>query len=189
MIDDQPNKFTVAHLTALRMAHEHWVRTSLSQRDGSSSVASAKEPFLAVRMRRGGDAIRTIMGADMWHLDNDTPSSQAEGEALADFLQELEDADVLAELPASAAIQAQLRANTLLEQLEEFCFVVYGCRRNERRRIGERVVVMSICYMLVLRTSNPLVQRKSEEIESLFSQNMPGEPFSNFVLCARHGRS
>src|SRR5690606_32694614 len=86
LVDDQQHRFTVAHLTSLKLAHEHWVRVSLSERDPSSSVYSAKEPFVATRIRTGGDAVRMAMGADGTQFDNDTPTDPMEADTIAEFL-------------------------------------------------------------------------------------------------------
>lgn len=183
LTDDQPNTFTVERLKDRKRRHETWVRETLKSNQKAHQTAS--EPFVAYRIETGKQLISALAGSDAGLFDNDQLENEHEVGLVGSFLQSAQDyLDLWDDLESRARVHAQLELDRDIRELEENGFLVYGCQRKERYKIGKSVIDdWRVAYLLVVRKSNPITAKKEERIENLLgTKSPPSSEFSSFVL-------
>jgi hypothetical protein len=159
-IDDQPEKYTVQKLTAIKSTHEKWVRETLSQQNAKGKGDSL---ILAHRIELGRDLTQILGGSHMSQFDNDELQNTKEVEAVGNFLQNIQDyCDLWDEIPSLNRIQVQFDFQQEITNLEAMDFIIYGCQHRERWKFGNVIDYFLVLYIFILRKNNPRVQRNGE---------------------------
>jgi len=178
MVDDQHETYTVEVLQKLKANHEKWVSSSLTeeQRETPVRVRRIKDniPRLLVRLTSGRDIMTIVGSSSAFAFDHDEPQSEAEMKLLSRFLQVAQDyGDLWNDLEAGDHVEAAFRMTTLLGELREAGFWVFGGK--ETRRLEGGVGPPSpfpVAILSVIRFTNP-------EIVSLGSAAATDEPPSD----------
>lgn len=183
LVDDQPNTYPVERLEEIKRRHEIWVRETLKV-EGKTSQSSSK-PFVAYRIETGKQLLSTLGGSHASLFDNCALESEFETELVGDFLQGAQEyIELWEELESRERVRAQFELDKAIRDLEEKGFLVYGCQRTGKYRAGDLVVDdWRVAYLIVKRKSDPVVAKKSAEVENLVGmKNLPNSGFSNFIL-------
>ncbi len=165
MVDDQHETYTVEVLSKLKANHEKWVSSSLSeeQRRPRIRIRRIKEniPNHLIRLTSGRDIMAIVGGACAFSFDHDEPQSEAEVDLLSEFLQEAQDwGELSAELEAGDHVRAASRMTTLLREVEEAGFWVFGGREIQRLEGGlDPPSPWPIAILRVIRATNPEIIR------------------------------
>lgn len=141
MVDDQYETYTVELLRKLKANHEKWVSSNLAEQKQPPPVRirRIKEniPTHVVRLTSGRDLMTIVSDASAFSFEQDEPQSEAEVELLSSFLQEAQDwGDLSSDLEAGDRVKAAYRMSTLLRELEEAGFWVFGGRETRRLEGG-----------------------------------------------------
>jgi len=141
MVDDQCETYTVEVLSKLKANHEKWVSSTLAENKEvlPVRVRRIKEniPSHLIRLTSGQDIMKVVGNSSGFSFDHDEPQSAAEVELLSGFLQETQDwGDLSSELDAGDRVKAAYRLSTLIQELEEAGFWVFGGREVQRLEGG-----------------------------------------------------
>lgn len=165
MVDDQHETYTAEVLLRLKAKHEKWVSSRLSEerRQPRARVRRIKEniPSHLMRLTSGRDIMAVVEGACAFSFDHEEPRSEAEVDLFRAFLQEAKDwGDLSGELEAGDRVQAVFRLTTLLRELEESGFWVFGDREMQRLEGGhEPPAPWPVAILRVMRPTNPKIIR------------------------------
>ncbi len=165
MVDDQHETYTVEVLRSLKANHEKWVSSTLTEGKPIGPVRvrriAGNIPSHLVRLTSGRDPFAVVDGASGYAFEHEEPTSDAEAELLASFLQEMQDyGEVSTVLEAGDRVQAGFRMSALLQDLAQAGFWVFGGR--EVRRLEGGVAAPSpfpVAILQFLRKSNPEIIR------------------------------
>lgn len=161
MVDDQRETYTVEALRALKANHEKWVSSALTKERRIPPVRvrriKDKIPTHLVRLTFGSALLAIVDGANGFAFEHDEPKSETEVGLLSGFLQEAQDyGDLSGDLEAGDRVKAAYRMSTLLEEMEEAGFWVFGGR--EVRQLEDGIGSPSafpVAILQVLRMTNP----------------------------------
>lgn len=161
MVDDQHENYTIEVLQKLKMDHERWVATTLTEEKQLPTVRvrpiKGNVPTHLVRLTSGREIMTVVGGAFAFSFEHDEPRSDMEVETLGSFLQEAQDyGDMSSDLEAGERVSTGFRMSTLLRELEQVGFVVFGGR--EIRRLEGGVGSPSpfpVAILRVVRATSP----------------------------------
>jgi len=161
MVDDQHETYTVELLRTLKANHEKWVSSALTEdeRVPTVRVRRIKQniPSHLIRLTSGSEVLVIVDGASAFNFEHDEPKSETEVEVLSGFLQNAQDyGDLSSDFEAGDRVRAAFRMNTLLEELDQAGFWVFGGR--EVRRVEGGVGSPSpfpVAILRVLRAGSP----------------------------------
>jgi len=157
-IDDQPERFAEEKLIALKEAHEQWVRTVLEIGSTTSGSPKSSEGItLLPRITSGKRLVSMCRGCHAFQYDHEELETEEDTSLIAGFLQEVEDLDILEDLGTAAIVQAGFTMGTLLQELEQQGYMVFGERKRQKMRVGDAIVDWQIATIVVLRESNPTI--------------------------------
>lgn len=165
MTDDQHEAYTADMLRTLKAKHEAWVSSSLGEGNAAppARVRRLREniPSHLVRLTSGRGIMTIVEGACAFSFDQGEPELQAEVDLLSEFLQEAQDwGDLSGELQASDRVQASYRLSSLLNQVEDAGFWVFGGREVRRLEGGtEPSSPWPVAILRVVRSSSPEIIR------------------------------
>lgn len=130
-IDDQEATFTREILQNIKSEHEVWANRKLSEstRARPLRIRRLKKniPRFLHHLVTGRDAIAVIDRAHAHSFDHDELRSQEETEAVAAFLQSLEEwGDLLCELGAGERVQVATSISEMIAELDGLGFWVFG---------------------------------------------------------------
>ncbi|MEM7112379.1 MAG: HNH endonuclease signature motif containing protein [Chloroflexota bacterium] len=181
LVDDQPNKFTIQYIQGIKAKHEEWVRDSLSP----AKQREKQGLFFAFRIDTGRQLWNTIVECDGYSFDIVQAETKEEAYLLGDFAQNIRDyGDLWNIIENRDAIFAQFEMNKQIKELNKSAFLVYGASRWHRLNstTAKNRADLLIGYVLVLRGSNPIIQKKDDEIEMLMkTKEQQQSDFSNYV--------
>lgn len=161
MVDDQCETYTFEMLQKLKANHEKWVSATLAEDKQVPPVRlrRIKEniPSYLIRLRSGQDILKVVGNSSGFSFEHDEPQSGAEVELLGDFLQEAQDwGDLSSELEAGDRVKAAYRLSTLIRELEEAGFWVFGGREVQRLEGGVSAPSsFPVAILRVARATNP----------------------------------
>ena len=168
-IDDDVDTYTAVVLQAIKKQHEDWVRHRLDRRpttEGDSVV------FFAARADSGAFLTDIACPSHGAYYKNDQPQTRDEAKMIGAFFQELQDCiDIWSDIGPSGRIDAQFDFDERLAELRLAGWLVYVTQRSKELTSDgfEGAMPVDVLYVLVLRTSNPSVSLKDEEIEKLMT--------------------
>ena len=183
LIDDQPNIFTVERLKDIKRRHETWVRATL--KSSWKAQQTAGKSFIAYRIEIGKQLISVLAGSDGYLFDNDQLENEHELGLVGSFLQSAQDyLDFWDDLESRDRVHAQFELDRDIRELEENGFLVYGCQRKGKYKIGKSVIDdWRVAYLLVVRKSNPIAGKKDEQTETFLGiKSPPSSEFSSFIF-------
>ena len=133
MVDDQQETYGVAWLQNLKQQHEAWVSSTLSEEKKQFPVRLRRIekniPRILLRLTSGQDVFKVIGDALAHSFDHDELASEAEVELVSGFLQELQDCgDMWSDWEAGERVRAAHRVNSLVRELEQAGFWIFGNR-------------------------------------------------------------
>lgn len=169
MVDDQCETYTVDTLKGRRAKHEQWVSSRLAPQGSVPPVrircTKDGTPAHLVRLTTGREVGAIIGDACGYSFHNDEPESEAEVELLAAFLQEAQDwGDLWGELEAGDRVKTAHRLGTLLRELEEAGFLVFGGREIQVLEGGiTPPSSFPVAILRVLRASSPEIATESKQ--------------------------
>jgi hypothetical protein len=140
MVDDQVGRYTASELHRIKREHEaRMAHQSTDFRDLTPPqvrpVAGGR-PAILVRLKTGRDVMTVVGGALGFAFDHDDGLSPDETDIVAGFLQEMQDwGDLHSELDAGDRVRAAGRVESLLTDLDDEGFVVFG-GREVRELVG-----------------------------------------------------
>jgi hypothetical protein len=172
LIDDQPDRYTVDELQKIKRQHETWVENRLSNNHLAPNTL-----LFVYRMDRGTYLCNSAITSHAWYLQNDQLETDEEAEVIGDFAQDVEDyANLWSDINSKDRISAQLVFDKHIIELKQRGFLVYAASRRERFRTTDvdKPFFFDVAYIIVLRTTNPLVRRKDAQIEDLMVQQGQG---------------
>lgn len=179
-VDDQPNIYTVEFLREIKARHETWVQESLQTKRQEKS-----EFFYVFRIDSGTQLCRSVIPSDGYHLTNDQPETDHEAELIGALAQDIQDySDLWSAIEARGQVTAQFEFNRQIQQLNKAGFLVYAVEKSHRFSYGssEDSFLMAIAYVFVVRKTNPIIERKDEEIEQFMRVSGQEESeFTNFI--------
>jgi hypothetical protein len=161
MVDDQRDTYTVDVLRTLKANHERWVSSMLTEEKRLPPVRIRRIrdniPTHLVRLTSGRAVLAIVGGASAFAFEHDEPTSDAEVELLSSFLQEAQDyGDLSADFETGDRVKTAFRMSTLLEELEQAGFWVFGEREIRRLEGGaSSPTPFSVAILQVLRANNP----------------------------------
>ena len=170
MVDDQSETYTAAMLKTLKVNHEKWVSSSLTDEKPIPPVRvrRIKEniPSHLVRITSGQELFNILDGSMGFLFDHDEPQSEEEVEKLGVFFQETQDwGDISSELEAGARVSTTYRMSTMIKELEDAGFWVFG--GTEVRRMEGGVGTPSAFPVAILKalrsTSAEIVNFKVQD--------------------------
>lgn len=180
LVDDQPNTYAVDFLRSLKARHEQWVQASLTPKRTARPVV-----FYVFRMDTGTQLCHSIIPADGFHLTNEQPETKYEAELIGRLAQDIQDySDLWGTIGTQGQVAAQLDLNKQIAELNTAGFLLYAVTREQRflTSSSENSHLLSIAYVFIVRNTNPMVERKDEEIEQLMHDNgQKGSEFTNFI--------
>jgi hypothetical protein len=161
MVDDQKETYTVDVLRTLKTNHEMWVASALTSGEPLPRPrfrrVKGNVPEYLTRLTSGRHIMTILGGACVFSFEHDEPGSDAEVNLLADFLQEAQDwGDMSGDLEAGDHVRAAFRMSTLLGELEQAGFWVFGGR--EVQLVEGGVVAPApwpVAIIRVLRSTSP----------------------------------
>jgi len=165
MVDDQCEAYTVEVLQKLKVNHEKWVSSTLA---GDKQVPPVrlrriKEniPSHLIRLTSGQDVMKIVGNSSAFSFEHDEPQSQAEVELLSAFLQEAQDwGDLYSDLEAGDRVKAAYRMSTLVRELDEAGFWVFGGREVQRLEGGVGAPSsFPVAILRVAHATNPEIIR------------------------------
>ena len=165
MVDDQHETYTAEALLGLKGNHEKWVSSSLTEEQTQSPIrirrVKGNIPSHLVRLTSGKDLLSIVGGSSAFSFDHDEPQSEAEVELLSHFLQEAQDwGDLSDELEAGDRVKAAFRMTTLVRELEQAGFWVFGGRETPRLEGGVGPPSpFPVAILRVIRSTNPDIAR------------------------------
>ena len=165
MVDDQEETYTAQVLHRLKKEHENWVSSTLTQEQTPSQVRIRRivgsTPSHLVRLTSGTDLMSIVAGSMAYSFDHDEPQSEAEVELLSSFLQEAQDWGELSDdLEAGGRVTAAFRMTTLIRELEQAGFWVFGERETQRVEGGfGPPSPFPVAILRVHRSTNPEIVR------------------------------
>lgn len=165
MVDDQVETYDVDLLKQIKSKHEAWVKSKLTEASEVPTIRirpiPGSTPQHLQRVTTAQEALAIVGGAMAYDFDNDDLADVDEIDAVANFLQELQDwSEVAQELEAGAAVKAKARLNVLLREVESVGFWVFGGR--EVRRIEGGILPPRAWPIAIIR----IVHNSSMEIKS-----------------------
>ena len=87
------------------------------------------------------------------------------------------------DLESGRRVEIQYEFDKEIAQLNEIGFVVYGCQRNDDFMFQSQLITdWSVAHIFVFRNTNPLLSRKEEALEKLYSlSHLYVHEYTNFV--------
>jgi hypothetical protein len=162
VVDDQYETYPAERLLSLKAKHEAWVSSSLSKESDDSSIPRIRRkkgdsPSHLLRLSSGKEIMAIVGGACEGSFDHDEFESEAEMELVARFLQEVQDwGELWSGLEAGEQVRTCFRVNTLLEELEEAGFRIFGERQAQWLEGGARPPSsFPLAIIRVVRATNP----------------------------------
>jgi len=186
MVDDQCETYTVEVLQRLKANHERWVSSSLAdvkQVPLRIRRIKADIPSHLMRLTTGRDVMKIVGDASAFSFDHAEPESDAEVALLGGFLQEAQDwGELWSGLEASERVNAAYRMSTLMRELDEAGFWVFGGHEVQRVEGGVGAPIsFTVAIMRVVRAANADViqvnpQRTAAETDhQMVPNNAPPE--------------
>jgi hypothetical protein len=145
----------------LKANHEKWVSSTLAEEKQLPPVRlrGIKEniPSHLIRLTSGQDVMKVVASSSAFSFEHDEPQSEAEVELLSGFLQEAQDwGDLSSDLEAGDRVKAAYRMSTLVRELEEAGFWVFGGREVQRLEGGVGPPSsFPVAILRVARATNP----------------------------------
>ena len=161
MVDDQCETYTAEVLRKLKENHEKWVASALAEDDRKAPVRirrlKGNVPAVLSRVTSGQEIMRITGGAFAYSFDHDEPESDTEVDLIGDFLQEAQDwGDLWSDLEAGGQVRAGYRMSTLIRELQEAGFWVFGGREIQRIEGGEHEPSpWPVAILRVVRDTSP----------------------------------
>ena len=183
MVDDQSATYSVSELQRLKADHEKWVASTLTERKEIPPVRlrriKGNIPSHLVRVTSGQDVMKFVGRSSAFSFDHDEPHSEAEVDLLSGFLQEAQDwGDLSSDLEAGDRVKAAYRMGTLLQELADAGFWVFGGQEVQRLEGGVGgPSSFEVAILHVVRTTNPAIIHfgeqtdKSQDEQSMVSKN------------------
>lgn len=172
MVDDQYETYTVEVLRKLKANHEKWVSSALAGNDKHPPSVRVRRikgniPSHLIRLTSGRDVMQIVGDSFAFSFEHDEPKSEAEVELIRGLLQEAQDwGDLWSDLETGDRVKAVFRMSTLLRELEEAGFGVFGGREVRRLEGGMGAPSpFPVAILKVTRGTNPEIMKV----------NLPGE--------------
>lgn len=154
LADDQPNQFTSENLRLLKRAHEDWVRITLGKREADAQPGT--QPVFTWRLQTGRDVTNLLSGVHGYHLDNDSPRTEAEAEIIGNFLQLVHDfGEIWDDMEPYQHVQAQRSLTNELLILEESGFVAFGTRMPRAYSMNGTNLRLMMAVVRIVRADDP----------------------------------
>jgi hypothetical protein len=173
VVDDQCETYLANRLLDLKKKHETWVSSSLSRGTGEPPSGQVRRkkgdtPSHLLRLSSGKEIMAIVGDACEGSIDHDELQSEGEMELIAGFLQEVQDwGELWSGLGAGERVRTCFRVNTLLGELEEAGFRVFGGRQAQQLEGGVGPPLsFPLAILRVVRATNP-------EIYDLQGQRVP----------------
>lgn len=162
-VDDQFHTYTSEKLQAIKTQHEDWVSSTLTEEAAATPlcIRRIRIPSHLMRLTSGRDILAIVGDASGYAFLHDEPESEAEVELLSGFLQEAQDyGEIAASLEAGDRVKVAFRISTLLNELAQAGFWVFG--EQELQQIEGGVGLPSpfpVAILRVIRKINPEIIR------------------------------
>lgn len=180
IIDDHPNVYTVKVLKNLKATHEARIQDKLTPKKKSDS-----EIFFTFRIDTGSQLWNSVVSCEAFSFENEQPKSKDEAILIGTFEQDIKDYSNLWNIiEGQHRLLAQLEFDNKIRELKTFGFLVYAVER--RGKFASKSMAeswhLSVGYIILLKKSNLLVQRKDNEIEQLMqTKGQLKSDFTNFI--------
>ncbi len=161
MVDDQHAAYTGEVLHTVKVNHEKWVSSTLTEQSPVPPVGvrRIKEniPRHLVRLTTGRDVLAIVDRASAFAFDHDELKSQAEVNLVSEFLQEAQDyGDLSDDLEAGDRVKASFEMSERLEELHHAGFWVFGGSEIRRLEGGTgSPFPFPVAILQVLRADSP----------------------------------
>lgn len=161
MVDDQCETYTVEVLQKLKTNHEKWVSSALSEEKQIPPVSIRRikdnVPSYLLRLTSGQHLLKILDGSMAFSFEHDEPKSETEVELLSGFFQEAQDfGDLSSDFEAGDRVKAAYRMNTLIRELEDAGFWLFGNREVQRMEGGIGApTTFPVAILKVARTTSP----------------------------------
>ena len=118
-----------------------------------------------------------VGGADAFSFEHDEPSSEAEVELIGSFLQEAQDwGDLSSDLEAGDRVRAAFRMSTILREMEQCGFWVFGGRETQRLEGGfSSAAPFPVAILRIVRDTNPEIVRAGGDAKDTLGEQIQGE--------------
>jgi hypothetical protein len=167
------------------LKHENWVNSALT-------IGTNKEHddrfLLAFRIDTGIQFLEIVAGSHAYQFNNDQLFNEEEVQIVGDFAQDFQDyGDIWDVFESQDRVRAQYELDEMIRNLDSIGFIAYGCKNREKMIVqGRDTGAWFVAYMVVLRKDNPLIRRKEENLENLFSDmNRSPNEYTNYILLKR----
>lgn len=162
VVDDQFETYPAERLLDLKGKHESWVSSSLAKGSRAPTFGRLRRvqgsaPSHLLRLSSGKEIMAIVGDACEGSFDHDDIQSEADMEQIAGFFQEIQDwGELWSGLEAGERVRACFRVNTMLGELGEAGFRVFGSRQAQQLEGGVgSPVSFPLAIIRVVRAGNP----------------------------------
>ena len=142
MVDDQEATFTADILRQIKLNHEVWVSEKLTSNPKPTNLRFRRIkqniPDFLIRITTGKQVLYLVTSAYAFSCNHDDPKSQVEVDLIGGFLQEINDwGNISRDLEPGYLVKVAFNLTSLIEELEEAGFFVFGGREVQRLEGGK----------------------------------------------------
>jgi len=172
-IDDQYTTYTTEILKKIKENHEKWVTTQLDKEPIFNPEIRIKRipqnvPKYLQRITSGKEIFKIVDGAETFQFDNDELLNEKEVKIVGEFLDIVKDwGDLGPELDPSYRVDISYRLTSLIIELDEIGFWVFGAREKQILIANGQETDWSMGIVLVARKLN------SQILKINVSNNLP----------------
>ncbi len=160
MVDDQVQKFTVAHLKEVKAAHESRVASAITEEIRPPKLRLIRTtdgiPTFLLRITSGRAALEIVGDICAFSSQNDEPESESEAELIANLVQNLSDCgDIYADMEVGYRVKVAFEIGEMIDELEKAGFWVFGGREIQWLKGGDAAPSSwPIGIIRILRSTN-----------------------------------
>jgi hypothetical protein len=159
MVDDQYSIYTPIKLKEIKKKHEKWRFDHLSTENNSPPKPNFKlirgsSPEYLNRITTGRELSNIIAGACDGSFYNDEPKTLEEAQVIEDFLDLIEDVDLLPELGLKEKARIEFDLTQRIENLDLEGFAVFGGREKNKLDINGQIEDWPRAIIWILRKTN-----------------------------------
>jgi hypothetical protein len=151
-VDKDEKAYSVEKLKDFKKKHEERIETSTNPKEEHSKwTVYTNKDFPLHTILTGSELIDIVYGSYSLSISNDEPNTIEESELISYFLGEIEDWDMLPELPLSERPNIQLRVTHLINKLFQNGFFVIGAKENAKVKFHDSTEPWTIAHIGIVR--------------------------------------
>lgn len=153
VIDKDPEDYSVELLQSIKNKHEIKLSEHNSSKSNFNWVVYTHRNLKLRLIFTGSELMNIMYGAESANIDHDEPSNEEEEGLISSFLNQIEDWDVLPDLPISMRPGLQRDMTSLIQSLMHAGFVVIGTREKTRAKFQDSETPWTIAHVSIVRAS------------------------------------